>query len=177
MKCLIYCPDSYLRNYWDHYLREQKSNFIFHFLNNDLEVINQVDFDRFIFCQEHDFLSFKAAEKKIHTLFAGEKRELKQSYDVVYFWQDIKVIIDNAYEKKELPGKFNAIEMRKVIPILFQALKTKKTGLHQLVDPEIYSSDKIIDFYGLKDINIINDRFTRSQTTISGHEIFQPYRN
>ena len=108
MKCLIHCPDSYLREYWDYYLRKQ-NNVIFHYIDNNFDILDNMDFDRVIFCQEHEYLSFKIKDKKIHTMFAGEKKQLKQEYDSVYFWQDIKVIIDHAYEKKELPNNGSGI--------------------------------------------------------------------
>jgi len=161
MRCLIHCPDSYLREYWDYYLRKQ-TNIIFHYFNNDVSVLDNLQFDRIIFCQEHEYLSFKIKDKKIHTIFAGEKIELKQAYDAVYFWQDIKLIIDHAFEKKEIPTHFNATSMNRIMPILFQALIKRKTGLHQLSDPDLYLSENIIDFYNFKDVKLTNSKVMRS---------------
>lgn len=161
MKCLIHCPDSYLREYWDYYLGKQ-NNVIFHYIDNNFDILDNMDFDRVIFCQEHEYLSFKIKDKKIHTMFAGEKRQLKQEYDSVYFWQDIKVILDHAYEKKELPVSFNASTIDNIMPVLFNALVKRKIGLHQIVDPGLYRSEDIINFYGLSDIKLLDSRILKS---------------
>ena len=160
MKCLIHCPDSYLREYWDYYLGKQ-NNVIFHYIDNNFDILDNMDFDRVIFCQEHEYLSFKIKDKKIHTMFAGEKRQLKQEYDSVYFWQDIKVILDHAYEKKELPVSFNASTIDNIMPVLFNALVKRKIGLHQIVDPGLYRSEDIINFYGLSDIKLLDSRILK----------------
>lgn len=162
MKCLIYCQSSYLRDYWDYYLRKQK-NIIFHYFKDDVTILDNIQFDRVIFCQEHEYLSFKLKDKNIHSIYAGEKIELKQTYDAIYFWQNIKSIIDHAFEKKELPSQFNASPMSRIMNILFQAINKKTTGLHQIADPEIYNSKDIIKFYQLpKDIKIINSKILKS---------------
>ena len=175
MKCLIHCPDSYLREYWDYYLRKQ-NNVIFHYIENNFDILDNMDFDRVIFCQEHEYLSFKIKDKKIHTMFAGEKKQLKQEYDSVYFWQDIKLIIDHAYEKKELPNHFNASTIDKIMPVLFNALVKRKTGLHQIVDPELYLSEDIINFYGLSDIKLIDSKVLKSTQELENNIDFKKER-
>jgi len=162
MKCLIYCPDSYLREYWDYYLRQQK-NIIFYYFNDDITILDNLVFDRIIFCQEHEYLSFKLKDRKIHTIYTGEKIELKQTYDSVYFWQNIKLIIDHAFEKNEIPSQFNASPMSIIMPVLFQAINKKSSGLHQIADPNVYLSEDIIKFYQLaNNIKIIDSKILKS---------------
>ncbi len=162
MNCLIYCPSSYLREYWDYYLREQ-NNVIFHYFNNDFDILDNLQFDRVIFCQEHDYLSFKLKDKNIHTIYAGKKLTLKQEYDAVYFWQDIKVFIDHAFQNNEIPSHFNASPMSRIMPVLFQAINKKTTGLHQIADPDIYLSEDIIKFYQLaNNTKIIDSKILKS---------------
>lgn len=172
MNCLIYCPNSYLREYWDYYLRRE-SNIIFYFYDKNNDIINDIDFSRFIFCQENEYLSFKIKDKNVYKMYAGEKVMLKGDYDAVYFWRDIKRVIDTAYQDKEIPNHFNATNMHKVMPILFDALKKRTKGLHQLVDPDLYLSEQIINFYNLENVKLFESKVLKSTQEINTNISFK----
>lgn len=147
MKCLIYCPDKILRGHWDYYLRQQV-NTIFYFSSTFPDI--DIQFDRVIFCQENKNLHRDAKEKGIYTLFTGEEKELQFQYDAVYFWQDLKKIIDQIFESKKIPREFMSSTMDKIIPFLFQVLKNKKSGVHFLTDEEPYKNETVCNFYQQK---------------------------
>lgn len=168
MKCLLYCPDNYLRQYWDYYLRQQK-NIIFHY-GQSLEEVKDIGIDRVIFCQEHLALKSECKSVGVYTLFAGKKQELKFEYDCVYFWRDLKDIIDAAFSEKVIPSQFSASEMSKIMPVLFNAIIKGKKGLHQLSDDKIYDAKDVTKFYNLSDVTFSDPSIIKNNQEIKGHK-------
>ena len=53
--------------------------------------------------------------------------------------------------------------MSRIMPVLFQAINKKTTGLHQIADPDIYLSEDIIKFYQLaNNTKIIDSKILKS---------------
>jgi len=166
MKCLVYCPDNYLRQAWDYCLRQQK-NLIFHY-GKTLEEVQNMGIDRVIFCEEHLSLKSECDAVGVSTLFAGKKQVLKFKYNCVYFWREIREIVDTAFSEKTIPSQFSGSDISKIMPIIFNAIIKGKKGLHQLADEKIYSGEEVANFYNLSDMTFSEPLIIKSNQEIKG---------
>jgi hypothetical protein len=149
MKWLIYCPKD--KKIWDYYMRKE-NNLIIQYAKS-FQDLDRFHFDRVICCQENNYLAQEAKEKGILTFFVGsEEPKNKEYYQAIYLFDNIKNIIDSAYQDKFIPAHFSATSIDNIMPWLFNRLKKKANiaGIFRIADKEDYSATKIMKFYNIK---------------------------
>lgn len=150
MKWLVYCPDEYYRQLWDYYLR--KTNNLICLFASSFQDLDRFEFERLVCCQENKYLAQEAKEKGIITYFVGQAEpKNKDIYHGIYLFNNLKNIIDKAYDIKTIPETFSATNMAFFMPWLIKKIKNKDSteGICWVADKENYLAADIKEYYAL----------------------------